>query len=310
MEYLVSGGAGFIGSHLVDKLIERGDSVTVIDDFSSGKKENLSHHKRNKKLHIYKKNICSNLTSIFKKRRFDAVFHFAALSRVQYSIQYPVKTHKVNVEGTLNILSLCKEFKVKKIIFPSSSSVYGEQKIASKEKIKSRPLSPYALQKLICEYYCNLFHTLYGLDAVILRYFNVFGPRQNPEGEYGFLIPKFIKLLNAGERPTIYGDGFQTRDFIYISDAVEATLLAENISRGNVTGKILNVGSGKGTSVNEVANAIIELSNKKITPFFKPPRNEPKHTLANISKIRKELRWEPKISFREGLKNTYQYFVK
>lgn len=310
MEYLVSGGAGFIGSHLVDKLIERGDSVTVIDDFSSGKEENLSCHKRNKKLFIYRKNICSNLTSIFKKKRFDVVFHFAALSRVQYSIQYPVKTHKVNVEGTLNILSLCKEFKVKKIIFPSSSSVYGEQKIASKEKIKSRPLSPYALQKLICEYYCNLFHALYGLDTVVLRYFNVFGPRQNTEGEYGFLIPKFIKLLHAGERPIIYGDGFQTRDFIYISDAVTATLLAENISRGNVTGKILNVGSGKGTSVNEVANAIIELSNKKITPLFKPPRNEPKHTLANISKIRKELRWEPKMSFREGLKNTYQYFVK
>lgn len=309
MAYLVTGGAGFIGSHLVDALLDEGQRVIVIDDFSFGKEENLANHKNNKNLLIWRKNICDDLTGVFKEKKIKVVFHLAALSRVQFSIQNPRETHNVNVNGTLNLLSMCEKFKVKRIIFASSSSIYGDREgTPLREDMVANPTSPYALQKLIGEEYCRLFHTLYGLETISLRYFNVFGPRQDPEGDYGFLIPKFSTLINKNMRPPINGDGKQTRDFVYISDTVEATVAAANSENENCLGQTFNIGSGKNISVNEVTKRIIKLSTKSIEPMYGPPVREPKQTLADISKIKDLLGWEPEISFDEGLKKTYEYF--
>jgi len=221
-KYLVTGGAGFIGSHLVDRLLKDGHEAVVIDDFSLGKKENLSARPR---LKIYKKSICEKLDLIFKQHRFDAVFHLAALPRVQFSIAHPRQSHEANVNGTLNLLIAARDRGVKRFIYSSSSSVYGNQTILPLvETMTPNPMSPYAFQKLAGEHYCRLFAELYGLETVSLRYFNVYGPRQNPDGAYAGQIPKFFSKLLAGETPVINGDGKQTRDNTYVDDVVEANL--------------------------------------------------------------------------------------
>lgn len=309
MAYLVTGGAGFIGSHLVDALVAKKNEVIVVDDFSSGKKKNLSRHKNSKHLIVYKRSVRDNLKDVFQNS-IHTIFHFAALSKVPYSLAHPLKTHQVNGEGTVNILEMARMFKVKRVVFASSSSVYGEQGNALlKENMPLHPLSPYALQKLIGEEYCKLYYTIYGVETIILRYFNVFGPRQNPEGVYGFLIPKFITLISKHKMPTIYGDGTQTRDFIYIDDAVEATLKATFSNDPRIFGAPLNVGLGKNISVNEIANAVAQLAGKgAIKPHHAAARKEPKHTLADISNIKRILGWKPKTPFVKGLKETYAFF--
>jgi UDP-glucose 4-epimerase len=305
MQLLVTGGAGFIGSHLADKLLELGHEVTVIDDFSLGKKENLQN---NKNLKIIKKSICDNLDDVFKEK-IDAVFHLAALPRVQFSIKNPIETHNANVNGTLNLLDTCKKFNVKRFIFSSSSAVYGDQKtLPLKEDMKPNPMSPYALHKLVGEYYCRLYSLLYGLEAISLRYFNVFGPRLNPEGDYACLIPKFINLIKKGVRPTIYGNGTKTRDFTFVSDAVEANILAFKTGNKDSFGQVFNVGSGKNISVNDVTKLILKFTNRSIKPIYGPEVIEPEHTLADISKIKNSLSWYSKTSFEEGLQKTIDYF--
>ena len=230
------------------------------------------------------------------------------MPRVQYSIQHPIETNNVNVNGTINLLKNCKDFKVKRFIYSSSSSVYGNQKILPlSEYMTPNPMSPYALQKFIGEYYCKLFNDLYDLDTISLRYFNVFGPRQNPEGDYACLIPKFIKLISENFRPKINGDGKQTRDFTFVSDVVEANVLAMNL-KNYILGNF-NIGNGKNISVNEVTQNILKLSNKKTEPIYGPAVIEPRNTLADISKAKEEFGWSPKTSFEEGLRETYQYFV-
>ena len=311
MEYLVTGGAGFIGSHLVDALAKKSDGIIIVDDFSSGKENNLAHHKNSKNVIIYKKSVCDDLASIFENHSIDVVFHLAALPKVQVSIKHPAKTHAVNVNGTLSLLQLCQKFNIKKFVFSSSSAVYGEQKkLPFQEHSTPDPLSPYALHKFIGEQYCALFSKLYALDTISLRYFNVFGPRQNPEGDYGFLIPKFITVVNNNQSPVIFGDGEQTRDFVYVSDVVDALLLAAETKDKKLQGQIFNVGSGINTSVNEIATHIIALSKKNIKPTHTPPVIEPRNTLADISKIKKALGFSPKVSLEEGLTNTYKYFSK
>lgn len=309
MAYLVTGGAGFIGSHLVDALAAKKNKVIVVDDFSSGKETNLSRHKNSKHLVVYKRSVCDNLKEIFQNN-IHTVFHFAALSKVAYSLVHPLKTHQANVEGTVNILEMARTFKVKRVVFASSSSVYGDaQRLPMKETTQPRPLSPYALQKLIGEEYCKLYCTLYGVQTIILRYFNVFGPRQNPEGAYGFLIPKFIALISKQKIPTVYGNGTQSRDFIYIDDVIEATLKAASSSNPLLWATPLNVGSGENVSVNDAAKAIAQFAEKKtIKPHYAPWRNEPRHTLADISKIRRMLGWKPKTPFKEGLRKTYTFY--
>ena len=309
MRYLVTGGAGFIGSHLVDALIERGNEVIIIDDFSSGKEKNLPARGKNKNLIVYRKSVCDDLTGVFEKHKIDVVFHLAALPKVQISIKNPIETHNVNVNGTLNLLHCCKRFNVKKFVFSSSSAIYGNQKtLPFRETDTPQPLSPYALHKLISEEYCALFTKLYSLNTISLRFFNVFGPRQNPEGDYGFLIPKFITVADEDKQPIIFGDGEQTRDFVYVSDVVDALVSAARTNDKKLRGKTFNVGSGKHTSVNEIAGHIVKLAKKNIKPAYAPPVVEPRNTLADVSKIKKALGWDPKISLEEGLKRTYNYF--
>lgn len=305
---LVTGGAGFIGSHLVDRLLELGYEVIVIDDFSSGKKENLEHHKNNPNLQIFAKNICDKeIEDLFKD--VSIVFHVAAIPRVQFSIQFPEKTNKVNIDGTLNILECAKKAGVKRFIYSASSSAYGNQeKLPLIETMNPNPMSPYALQKLVGEYYCKLYNLLFGMETICLRYFNVYGPRQDPSGEYACLIPKSINLVLSGKSPEIYGDGNQTRDFTYVKDVVEANILAATTSNKRAFGQIFNVGSNNNLSVNQVVKIII--GNRRIKPDYKPPLVEPKNTLADITKIKDILKWQPNFNFEEGIKETIDWFEK
>ncbi|MFH1592067.1 MAG: NAD-dependent epimerase/dehydratase family protein [Candidatus Woesearchaeota archaeon] len=309
MRYIVTGGAGFIGSHLVDKLANEGHEVIVIDDFSLGKEENIKHHQNNNNVTIHKRDINEDLNGIFQKG-IDAVFHLAAIPRVQFSIKNPLQTHKANVNGTFNLLLMCKKYGVKRFIFSSSSSIYGDQDILPlKETMEPNPMSPYALHKLIGEHYCKLFHQIFNLETISLRYFNVFGPRIDPEGEYACLIPKFIKLIHQDTRPTIFGDGEQTRDFTFVSDVIEANILAAKTENKNCFGQAFNIGNSRNLSVNEITKTILDLSNKNIEPIHGPPVIEPKHTLADSTKAKEFFSWQPKVVFEDGLEKTHQFIT-
>jgi len=289
---LVTGGAGFIGSNLVDRLIKDGYKVTVLDNLSGGKRQNL-----NPKAKFYKVDICNFEKILPLFRGIDYVFHLAALPRVPFSIEKPIETNKVNVDGTLNVLFASYKNKVKRVIYASSSSVYGEQKtLPLKETMVPNPLSPYALQKLIGEMYCKIFANLYGLETVSLRFFNVYGPRMNPEGAYALAIGKFLKLKKEGKPLTIYGDGNQTRDFTHVFDVVEANILAMK-SKKVGKGEVLNICFGKNHSINYVADLI---GGKRV--YLPPRKGEPRHTLGDNSLAKKLLGWKPKVSLEKGIK--------
>jgi len=301
MKILVTGGAGFIGSHLVDALIERGHKVVVIDNLSTGKKENV-----NKKAKFYKIDICSpKIKEIFKKEKPEVVFHLAALPRVPLSVKDPVLTSKVNILGTVNIFKASVDFKVKRIIFASSSSVYGDQKkLPLREDMIPNPISPYGLQKLVCEQFAKLFSNLYKIPIVSLRYFNVYGPRVDFNSEYSLVIGKFLKQKAEGKPLTIYGDGNQTRSFCYVDDVVEANILAMK-SKKIKGGEVINIGSEKSYSVNYLAKLI----GGKVK--YLPPRpGDVLHTKADITLAKKLLNWSPKVSLEEGLEKTRQWFEK
>lgn len=291
---LVTGGAGFIGSHLVQRLLKEGYHVTVIDDLSEGKWENIPDHPM---LVKHEGSILDDMSGLVAGQ--DVIFHLAALPRVQRSMKYPLETHRVNVDGTLNVLLAAKEQGIKKFVFASSSSIYGEQDhLPFTEEMKPNPMSPYGLHKLIGEQYCLLFNKLWGLEVICLRYFSVYGPGMSPNGDYALLIPKFIKYMSNDKAPIINGDGEQTRDFTFISDVVEATLMA---AQSDISGGVFNIGFGKGTSVNKVAGMINQLMDKHIAPIHGNPVVEPRSTLASRTKAHTILGWEPKVSFEEGL---------
>jgi nucleoside-diphosphate-sugar epimerase len=298
---LVTGGAGFIGSHLVDRLLGEGCFVIVIDDLSSGKADNLKQHENNEKLQFFEKNICDDIDELFKD--VEIVFHVAAIPRVQYSIENPELTNKANIQGTLNVLEACRKAHVKRVVYSASSSAYGNQeRLPLTLDMKPNPMSPYALQKLVGEYYCKLYYLIHKIETISLRYFNVFGPRQDPEGGYACLIPKSINLVLQGKSPEIYGDGEQTRDFNFVKDVVEANILAAKTENSEAFGQVFNIGSGENHSVNKVVNLII--GNKDIKPIYKPPVIEPKDTLADISKTTEVLDWEPEYDLERGVKET------
>lgn len=292
---LVTGGAGFIGSHLAERLLKEGASVVVLDDLSEGKWENLPSHPKLRKV---KGSILGNVSRYVRGQ--DFIFHLAALPRLKRSLDDPWQTHRVNVDGTLNLLMEAKKYKVKRFVFASSSSVYGNKnKTPFSENMIPDPLVPYSLQKVMGESYCEMFHKLWGLETVSLRYFNIYGPRMNPDSPYANLIPKFIKLFSQNKTPTVNGSGRQTRDFTYIDDAVEATLSA---ARSKVSGEIFNIGFGKRTSVNKVVRTLNKLLGKNIKPKRGPAVIEPRATLASTTKAGKILGWKPKVSLEEGLK--------
>ena len=298
MKILVTGGAGFIGSNLVDMLINEGYKVFVIDNLSGGKKENL-----NKKAIFYKDDIyhLNKILPLFKE--IDYVFHLAANPRVVFSVENPIESHKVNVDGTLNVLYASYKNKVKRLIFASSSAVYGNiKKLPLKENTIPHPISPYGLHKLIGEFYCKLFSNLYNLETVCLRYFNVYGPRMDPEGPYALVIGKFLKLKKENKPLTIYGDGKQTRDFVYIDDVVWANILAMK-SKKVGKGEVINICSGKNYSISYIAKLI---GGKKV--YLPPRKGEVRHTLGDNSLAKKLLNWQPKIDLEEGIKRCREYF--
>ncbi len=305
MKMLVTGGAGFIGSHVTDALIGQGHEVVVIDDLSSGKRE-YAHPRAL----FVKLNILENLDDLFSQHGFDVVFHLAAIPRVQFSIKEPRKTHEANVNGTFNLLEACRIFGVKRFVFSSSSSVYGDQpSLPLVETMKPNPMSPYALHKFIGETYCNLYHVLYGLETISLRYFNVYGERQNPAGDYACLIPKFIRFMKQGAAPTIFGDGEQTRDFTYVGDVVDANIAAARTQKEECFGETFNIGAGHEHSVNEVVRSIKKILSSHIEPVHGAAVIEPRNTRADVQKVRRLLGWEPKTEFEEGLKRTIAFFT-
>lgn len=287
---IVTGGAGFIGSNLVDALIESGYDVHIIDNLSGGKKENVN---KKAKLHIKDITRIEQIETIFNKASY--VFHLAALPRVQFSIEYPILANEANVIGTLNVLIASEKAKVKKVIYSASSSAYGDQKIMPLvETMNAMPKSPYGLQKYIGEMYCALWSEVYKIPTVCLRYFNVYGPRNSSEGAYALVIAKFIEQRRRGETLTITGDGKQTRDFTHVRDVVQANLLAMK-SKKTGKGEVINIGAGRNVSINVVAR-IVGGAVKRI-----PARFEPRHTLADNSLAFKLLGWKPEVTIEEGI---------
>ena len=295
---IVTGGAGFIGSNVVDELVVRGFDVHVIDNLSGGKKEQVN---KDATLHVLDITNLESIEKIFDGAKY--VFHLAALPRVQYSIEHPTETQKTNVTGTLNVLMAAHKAGVEKVIYSASSSVYGDQdKMPLEEDMKASPKSPYGLEKYIGELYCRLWNEVYGLKTVCLRYFNVYGPRQSDEGAYALVIAKFLKQKREGKPLTITGDGEQTRDFTHVRDVVQANMLAME-SQNVGAGEVINIGSGKNYSVNNIA----ELIGGPVEHIA--PRLEPKHTLADILRAKKLLGWQPSVVFEEGIAELKKLYI-
>jgi nucleoside-diphosphate-sugar epimerase len=305
-KYLVTGGAGFIGSHIVEALVKAGHYVCVLDNFSSGKLTNLKGFEN--KIHLIKGDICSKSTCFKATKNIDFVLHQAALRSVPKSMQEPHEYNRVNVDGTLNMLEASKENKVKRFVFASSSSVYGEvKKFPEKENFIPSPISPYALSKLAGEYYCKIFSLHYGLPAIALRYFNVFGPRQTLDDEYAVVIPKFINCILNNQRPPIFGNGKQSRDFTFVKNVVYANLAAA--SAKNVKFGVFNVATGKATTVLDLVKILNQLLGKDIKPLLLPVRaGDVFKTLADISQAAKILKFKPIFDFSKGLKITLDFW--
>lgn len=310
MHTLVTGGAGFIGSHLVDRLLADGHKVVVLDDFSSGKEHNLAHHQDNPDLTIVKKSITDNLNDLFAKHTFDWVFHIAARPKVQESIEDPIGTNDINVTGTLNLLETAKDHGVMRFVFSSSGgAVYGDtDRLPVTEDTLPNPLSPYGLHKLVGEHYCRLYNLIYGMETVSLRYANVYGPRQDPEGAYAGVVPKFIALIQQDIAPTINGDGNQTRDFVYVGDVVEANIKAATATHTHIFGDVFNIGAGQESSVNEITQHLVMLAGKDLTPKYGPGLIEVRRSVLDVTKAKDHLGWEPQVFLEDGLQKTFDYF--
>lgn len=302
MRFLVTGGAGFIGSNLVEELLNKGASVRVLDNFSTGKRENLAAFRND--IDIVEGDIRSYRLVRKATQNIEVVLHQAALPSVPRSINDPITSDEVNVAGTLNVLEAAREEGVWKVVYASSSSVYGDNpQLPKSEQMIPNPLSPYAVSKLAGENYCRVFSRIYGLKTIALRYFNVFGPRQDPNSQYSAVIPRFIQCILEGSRPTIYGDGEQSRDFTYVANVVEANLLAA-ISNCD-GGQAMNCACGERTTLNELVGKIGMLAGKDVEPIYHEPRpGDIKHSLADISLAESMLRYKPRMSFRKGVEMT------
>ena len=310
--FLVTGGAGFIGSHTVERLLDEGHRVRVVDNFSTGRRDNLSHLLGHPCLEIAEGDICDEELVGQVMDGVDFVIHLAAIPSVPRSVADPFSSYRVNVEGTLKVLASAKDEGVGRVVLASSSSIYGgldegrNSFRAKKESTPPRPLSPYAATKLAAEGLCRAFFHSYGLETVALRYFNVFGPRQDPTSQYASVVPRFASALLKGEKPTIYGDGHQTRDFTYVSNVVEANLLACN-ARG-AEGGVFNVACGRSMSVLKLLEMMARELNVKVEPEFAPPRpGDVRYSRADISLAQKVLGYEVRVDLEEGIKKTLDY---
>lgn len=304
--YLVTGGAGFIGSNIVDRLVREENEVVVVDDFSTGKRENLAHVMD--RIQLIETDICDRDMMRSACKGVDCVFHQAAIPSVPRSVADPLGCNRAAVDGTLSVLLAARDEGVSRVVGASSSSVYGESpELPKHEGMPVDPLSPYAVGKLTAERYAAVFTRVYGLETVSLRYFNVYGPRQDPHGDYAAVIPKFISLILSGKKLTIYGDGSQSRDFTFVEDVVEANLLA-SLAPG-ASGRAFNIGGGKRVTLNEVVAMLGEVLGTEVAPEYAPVRaGDILHSLADISAASDVLGYAPGTSFREGLVKTAAFF--
>ncbi len=314
MKVLVTGGGGFIGSNLVEALLRRGDDVRVIDNFATGRRENLAEAESwaaegGGHYELLEGDIRDPETVRRAVEGCDVVLHQAAIPSVARSVADPLTSHGVNVDGTLNLLLAARDLGVKRFVAASSSSLYGESPTLPKvETMCPDPISPYGLDKLAAETYCRLFHRLYGLGTVALRYFNVFGPRQDPSSEYSAVIPKFTAALLAGRAPTIYGDGGQTRDFTYIENVVRANLLAAEAPE-EACGEAYNIACGERISLLDLVERLGRITGREIAPVHGDPRpGDIRHSLADIGKARRLLGYEPVVTLDEGLERTVAWY--
>jgi nucleoside-diphosphate-sugar epimerase len=307
MKYLITGGAGFIGSNLAHELVRGNQKVRIIDNFSTGSKINLAGIENDVEL------IDGDIRDYWTVRKavegIDYVLHQAALPSVPRSVENPLTSNSVNIDGTLNLLESSKEAKVKRFVMASSSSVYGDTpELPKHEGMQTDPLSPYAITKLACEKYCKVFYNLYGLETVSLRYFNIFGPRQDPKSEYAAVIPKFVLAMLSGRQPAIFGDGEQSRDFTYVTNAVTANLLATTSSIA--PGKCYNIACGARFTLNDLLAKLRKILNVNISARYVDARKgDILHSFADISRAQKDLNFIPEIDFETGLGKTVEWFA-
>jgi nucleoside-diphosphate-sugar epimerase len=302
--YLVTGGAGFIGSHISETLLERGHRVRVVDNFATGYQRNLRQG-----VEFVQGDLADPGVAVSAVQGMDFVVHQAAIPSVPRSVDKPVESHRANVDGMLNVLIASRDAGVKRVIFAGSSSVYGDTAVLPKtETMPTNPLSPYALQKLTSEMYGQMFTRLYGLETVTTRYFNVFGPRQDPGSAYSGVISLFIKALSEGTRPIIYGDGGQTRDFTYVANVVDGVIRAAETP--GVGGHVFNVATSSRISLNQLLNTLKAIFGSDVEPIYKAARaGDVRDSQADITKAEQLLGYKPIVSFEEGLRHTVQWFT-
>jgi UDP-glucose 4-epimerase len=303
--YLVTGGAGFIGSNLAQALLARGDSVRILDNFSTGKRENLSELTGD--LEVVEGDITHLPTVQAAMGGVNFVFHEAAIASVHRSVADPLGTDLTNVTGTLNVLWAAKEAGVKRVVYAASSAAYESGEGPKQEDMPARPVSPYGVSKLAGELYCSAFHQVYGLETVALRYFNVFGPRQDPTSEYSAVIPLFISALLAGRQPIIYGDGEQTRDFTFVANVVDGNLRA--LTAPHAPGQTINLATASRISLNQLAQKLGQLLNLPVDPTYAPARpGDIRHSSADITRAQQLLGYTPLVNFPAGLKATLDWY--
>jgi UDP-N-acetylglucosamine/UDP-N-acetyl-alpha-D-glucosaminouronate 4-epimerase len=305
-KYLVTGGSGFIGSNIVDELLRRNQQVLVVDNLLTGRRENLAGVLDRIAFHEVDIRDLERIRPIFED--VDYVIHFAALPSVPRSVADPLTSNAVNIDGTLNVLIAARDAKVKRLVFAASSSAYGDNPVLPRvETHTPRPLSPYALTKLAGEYYCGIFTRLYGLETVALRYFNIFGPRQNPDSPYTGVLSIFISAYLRNQTPTIFGDGEQSRDFTFVANAVDATLRA--CTAEGAAGKVVNIGTGQRHTLNQTVAMLNEIFSKKVTPIYGPVRQgDVRESHADIALAGKCLGYKPIVLFADGLRRTVEWY--
>jgi UDP-glucose 4-epimerase len=304
--YLVTGGAGFIGSHIAEALVKRGDRVRALDNLMTGKRENLAHLKD--RVEFIEGDIRDYDVARRAAEGVDVIFHEAAIPSVPRSVAEPQLNHEVNVNGTFNVLMAARDAGVRRVVYAASSSAYGETGLGAKrEDALPSPLSPYAAAKLFGEYYCQVFTRVYGLETVALRYFNVFGPRQDPSSPYSGVISKFVTALLQGETPVIYGDGEQSRDFTYVANVVDANLLAAEVP--GVAGEAINLGLNQRITLNQLLAELQKIIGTNITPRYEQPRaGDIRHSLADITRAETLLGFRPRVGLAEGLEHTVAWY--
>ena len=305
--YLVTGGAGFIGSHVVAELLQRGHTVRILDNFSTGRRGNLAAVDGD--VEVVEGDMRSYERAHNAVKGADLVIHLAALPSVPRSVQDPLTTNEANITGTLNVLLAARDNSARRVVLASSSSIYGANAAMPKrEDMMPQPISPYAVSKLAAEQYARAFTSVYGLETVSLRYFNVFGPRQDPTSQYSGVVPRFMRLAIQGGRPVVFGDGEQSRDFTYVANVVDATLSAATAA--GAAGNICNIGCGDPKTVLDLIAAVSRVSGHPLEPEFAPPRlGDVKHSFADISLARKLLGYEPRVGFDEGIGRTFDWLV-